>query len=320
MHVIHPFTHVATADASSTYAFIVLSSYQRTMKIGQSFYLIGVASNGKTVKWKSSNTKTASVNTYGQVTAKKAGTCKITAKITGAEASCSVTVQKTEITLNYSNLTMENGSSITLHATTSNGAAVTWKSSKTSVVTIDDNGYLEAQKPGSATITASADGSKQTCKITVKTPKVTLGASSIRLYRNQTYKLDVKVSSGRTPAFSSQKGSVASVNEKGIITAYKHGTARIYVKIDGITRTCVVTVVSPEITLTPASATLKKGKTLTLKTVVSSGCTPVYSSSKPSVATVDARGKITAVSKGTCIIYASEDGTKASCKITVSES
>lgn len=316
--VIHPFTNVTTADASDTFAFIVLSSYQRTMKIGQSFYLIGIASNGKSVKWKSSNSKTASVNTYGQVTAKKAGTCKITAKITGAEASCTITVQKTEITLNYTNLTMENGSSFTLRATTSNGSEVTWKSSKSSVVTVEDNGYIEAKKPGSATITASADGSKQTCKITVKKPKVTLNETSVKLYRNQTFRLEAKVSSGLTPSFSSQKGSIASVNEKGVITAYKHGSTRIYVKIDGITRTCEVTVMSPEITLTPSKTTLKKGQTLVLQATVSSGIAPVFSSSKKSVATVDTKGKVTAVGKGTCYIYASEDGTKESCKITVS--
>jgi uncharacterized protein YjdB len=213
---------------------------------------------------------------------------------------------------------MENGSSFTLRATTSNGSEVTWKSSKSSVVTVEDNGYIEAKKPGSATITASADGSKQTCKITVKKPKVTLNETSVKLYRNQTFRLEAKVSSGLTPSFSSQKGSIASVNEKGVITAYKHGSTRIYVKIDGITRTCEVTVMSPEITLTPSKTTLKKGQTLVLQATVSSGIAPVFSSSKKSVATVDTKGKVTAVGKGTCYIYASEDGTKESCKITVS--
>lgn len=303
--------------AYSGFAVIVLSSYSRTVQIGDSFYLVGVASNGRSMKWRSSNSRVASVNTYGQVTAKKAGNCKITARVTGAEASCQVTVRKTEIRLNAATVSMENGASFQMRAVTSNGSAVTWKSSKKSVATIDDTGKIEAQKTGNTTITASADGSRQTCKVTVKKPKVTLDETDVNLYRRQTFQLKVRVSSGRTPTFSSQKKSVASVDEKGLVTAHKHGTTRISVKVDGITRTCEVTVKSPDITLTPAKAVLKPGQTLTVKADVSSGIPPVFSSSKKSVAIVDSRGKITAVGKGTCYIYASEDGAKEYCKITV---
>lgn len=315
--VIHPGTKKTAVKASSDFAFIVLSSYQQTVNIGQSFYLIGIASNGKTITWKSSNSKIASVNTYGQVTAKKAGSCKITARIRGAEASCKVTVRKTEIRLSAATVTMENGATYTLRASTSNGSCITWKSSKKSVATIDENGHIEAQKPGETTITASADGSRQTCKVTVKKPKVTLNSESVSLFRKQTFQLEARVSSGRTPSFSSRKESVASVSETGRITAYKHGTTLVYVKIDGVTRICEVTVKSPEITLTPSKCTLKEGQTLNLKTSVSSGITPVFTSSRKTVATVDNSGKVTAVSKGTCYIYASEDGTKECCRITV---
>lgn len=307
-------------SASSDFAFIVLSSYNRTVKIGQSFYLAAIASNGKTVRFTSSNSRVASVNTYGQVTAKKAGNCKITARVTGAEASCQITVKKTEITLSAATVSMENGAVYVLRGSTSNSSKLTWKSSKKSVATIDDNGKIEAQKPGETIITASADGSKKTCRVTVRKPKITLKRTEISLYRKQTFRLEVETSSGRTPAFSSQKGSVASVDETGLITAHKHGTAQIRVKLDGITRNCEVTVKSPDIRLTPAKATLKKGQTLTLQAVVSSGITPAFSSSKKSVATVDSRGKITAVGKGSCYIYASEDGTKELCKITVTKS
>lgn len=308
-----------TASALSDYAFIVLSSYSHTMKIGQNFYLAAIASNGKTVRFTSSNSKVASVNTYGQVTAKKAGSCKITARVTGAEASCQVTVKKTEITLSAKTVSMENGAVYTLRGTTSNGSKIVWKSSKKSVAAIDDSGKIEALKPGETIITASADGSKQTCHVTVKKPKITLERTEIQLYRKQTFRLEVKTSSGRTPVFSSQKGSVASVDETGLITAHKHGTARINVKLDGITRSCEVTVKSPDIRLTPAKATLKTGQTLTLQAQVSSGITPSFSSSKKAVATVDQHGKITAVGKGSCNIYVSEDGTKELCKITVTK-
>ena len=83
----------AHAEAASP-ALVILSRYNCTMKIGQSFYLTGFSSNGKWVRFTSSSSRIASVNTYGLVTAKKPGTCTITGKVTGGEASCRITVQK----------------------------------------------------------------------------------------------------------------------------------------------------------------------------------------------------------------------------------
>ena len=81
------FSAPLTADAASP-ALVILSRYRATLKIGDSFTLAGIASNGKWVRFKSSKSAVASVNTYGRVTAKKAGTCTITGKVAGGEASC----------------------------------------------------------------------------------------------------------------------------------------------------------------------------------------------------------------------------------------
>lgn len=302
---------------ASDYSVIILSHYNKSLKIGQSFYLVGISSNGKRISWKSSSSKTASVNTYGLVTAKKAGSCKITAKVSGAEASCRVTVQKTAITLSAASVSMENGASFRLSAKTSNGSAVTWKSSRSSVVTIDDRGNMEALKVGETVITATADGTKKTCRVTVKKPKVTISQTGVSLYRTQTHKLTARVSSGRPVSWRSRKKSVATVDENGVITAKKHGTAIITATVDGVSRECEVIVSSPVIKLSKTSVSLKMGKSVTLNATVSSGIKPVWTSSKTSVATVNKSGKVTARKKGTCYIYAAEDGTKTGCHITV---
>lgn len=64
------FSAPLTADAASP-ALVILSRYRATLKIGDSFTLAGIASNGKWVRFKSSKSAVASVNTYGRVTAKK---------------------------------------------------------------------------------------------------------------------------------------------------------------------------------------------------------------------------------------------------------
>lgn len=73
------FSAPMTADAASP-ALVILSRYHATLKIGDSFTLAGIASNGKWVRFKSSKSAVASVNTYGRVTAKKRAPARLREK------------------------------------------------------------------------------------------------------------------------------------------------------------------------------------------------------------------------------------------------
>ena len=81
------------------------------------------------------------------------------------------------------------------------------------------------------------------------------------------------------------------------------------------------TVAPTKVTLNKTSATLVKGKTLTLKATLtpSNASTKfTWSSSDKSVATVDSNGKVKAVKKGTATITVkTSNNKKATCKITV---
>lgn len=310
---------VSSTHASASLSFIILSKYKASLNIGDEFYLLALTSNGKMPTWKSSNSKVASVNTYGLVTAKKAGSATITAKIKNAEATCQITVAKTKINLNKTSLSMERNATFTLTATTSNQSEVTWKSSRSSIATVDEKGTVTALKPGEVTITATADQSTATCKITVKQPTVTLNKTKLVLYRKQTARLSAFVSSGVNPFWKSTKKSVATVDQNGIVTAVKHGTAIITAVVDGVSKSCEVIVEQPTIKLSAQEVTLPEGSTHKLTATVSSGNSPVWSSSNPSVATVDSVGTITAVSKGRAYIYASEDGIKVRCTVFVTK-
>jgi uncharacterized protein YjdB len=287
------------------------------MRIGEEYYLIAVTSTGKKPSFSSSNSTVASVNTYGKITAKKAGTATITAKISGGEASCKVKVEKTVITLSQKNISLENGYSTRLTAKVSTGHAATYKSSKTSVATVDEAGVITANKPGEATITVTADKTSVTCKVTVKEPTVKLNRTAVSLYRKQTVRLSVSSTSKSTPKWKTNKKSVATVDSDGTVTAIKNGTAIITVTVDGVSKTCEVTVKKPTIKFDKDSVTLVAGATCQAKVTVSSGNTPEYSSSNVSVATVDENGTITARSAGKATIYAKEDGTKECMTVTV---
>ena len=133
----------------------------------------------KKVTWTSSNTKVATVDKNGKVTAKGAGTAAITVKTNDGKKTgkCTVTVPVTSVKLSKTSLTLNKGKTSALTAAVSPSNAsnkkVTWSSSNTKVAAVDKNGKVTAKGLGTATITAkTADGGKTaTCKVTVKDSK-----------------------------------------------------------------------------------------------------------------------------------------------------
>ena len=232
----------ASASAASKTPLIILSAYSRTMKIGQEFRLHAVTSNLSIPSFSSSKRSIASVDSSGLITAKKAGSCRISVKSGKSIAYCKLTVSKTTISLNKKSISMEHGATFKLTAKTSNGTTPTYKSNKKSVATVSENGKITAMKPGNAIITVKANQTEVQCKVTVKKPIITLSAKSYTLQAGETQKIKAKVSSGLEPVWSSSKSSVAFIDQDGIVTAVKAGTATIKAKLDGITATCIITV------------------------------------------------------------------------------
>lgn len=83
--------------ADGTIASITLNYKKYSLEVGQSKTFVATTSPesaAKSVKWYSSNSKIATVNSSGKVTAKKSGTVTITAKTSnGLKATCKVTVK-----------------------------------------------------------------------------------------------------------------------------------------------------------------------------------------------------------------------------------
>ena len=135
----------------------------------------------KKVTYKSSNKKVATVNSKGVITAKKAGSAKITVtskKNSKKKATVKVKVVKgkvTKVTLSKTTASIEEGKTATLKATVktsgkSPNKTVKWTSSNTAVATVSTKGVVTAKKAGTVTIKAtSTDGTKKSasCKVTV---------------------------------------------------------------------------------------------------------------------------------------------------------
>ena len=105
----------------------------------------------------------------------KTGTATITctSTMTGAKATCKVTVIGNSIELDKTEAILEKGKTVTLKATvypsTLEDKTVTWESSNTKVATVTSAGMVKGGKTGTATITCTSNstGAKATCKVTV---------------------------------------------------------------------------------------------------------------------------------------------------------
>lgn len=137
--------------------------------------------NNEAITWSSSNASVASVNQNGLITAQSVGNATITAQGLTSSASVNVTVQPesgeiliSSISFNPSTLSLKVGDDQTLSPTILPADAtnknLTYSSSNTAVLVVNDNGHITAIKAGSATITArsrDAGAKSATLNVTV---------------------------------------------------------------------------------------------------------------------------------------------------------
>lgn len=302
------------------------------------------------VKWKSSNTKVATVSSSGKISAVGYGTATITCTSkddSDKKATCKVTVKRpvTGVKLNKTSLELYTTQTATLKATVSPSNAtvktVKWKSSNTSIATVSSSGVVTAKKAGKVTITCTAsDNSKKkaTCSVTVtkkvnvNSIKLSATSASITKGYTKTLKATVSPSNASVPGvkWTSSNTKVATVSSKGKVTAVSVGTATITcTSTDNskIKATCKITVKPIKVSaikLNKTSALIYPGKSVTLTATASpenaANKAVTWKSSNTKVATVSSNGVVTGVKSGSVTITCTAkdgSGKKATCKITV---
>ncbi len=188
------------------------------------------------IKWSTSAASKATVSSKGLVTAKKKGTVKISAKVSGKTFTCTITVKETK--LKDSKVKMAVGSQKKLDWK-SKVKNVKWSSENKKIATVNSKGVVTAKKAGKTKIYAKVGDIRYICVVTCEKPK--LSKSTLTLHRPNSATLKVTGTTMKVKWKSSNK-DVATVNSKGKVTAKKAGKVTITATVGGKELKCKVTV------------------------------------------------------------------------------
>lgn len=158
---------------------------------------------------------------------------------------------------------------------------------------------------------------------------ISLDVTNVELYVGNSKTIHASVAPSNytnSIAWSSSDESIVTVNSTGIIKAINLGTATITAKIDNVSASCVVNVISAptveSIVLSNSEINLFVGNEKTITATLNpEGVSEdiIWSSDNSNVATVNQNGTITAISEGVANITATCGNITATCKVNVSK-
>ncbi len=288
------------------------------------------------VKYKVSNSKVASVSKYGVLTAKKAGTVKVTGLVLEDNEyvpvdTISVDIEKPVFKFTSAAVTPGQEIDANEFITGTDVVPDKWTLSNEKYAEIDEDGNIlinDSLKSGTVKVTAWYSSEKNVAKYTatlkVKIPKLSFSKATIK--EGTTKKLKVKNSLGAVVEFSSDDETVATIDDRGIITPVGIGTTVINATINDYTYTCEVTVIHNikklKLVADTTKLSLDDGDIAIVDIITTPGFDDIdaddaeWSTSNPSIATVE-DGVVTPHNRGKVKITAKIMGKKATIKITV---
>jgi uncharacterized protein YjdB len=252
-----------------------------------------------------------------------------------------------QVQISPANKSIAKGTSLQLQATAifSDGtkqnvtSSVQWQVSPSSVATINNDGNLTGVGKGAAKVSATYQQMTGDASVTVGAPaivSISVAASkpSLAMGESEPLTAAAKFSDGSTQditqsaAWLATPSTIATISSSGTLTGVNKGTAQATATYQGASGNLTVTVGAAAlagITVTTSQATLAVGQSEALTAVgkFSDGTTQnltqlvTWQAIPSTVATVNAQGTLTGVSKGTAQVSAAYQGTTGSAAIAI---
>ena len=283
---------------------IVLNPIEAVMLVGETMTIEATLQPNNLatcIIWASSNEQVVTVDNKGHVTAVAPGVCNIMASCGDVSDTCTIVVKEhvvlvESIVIEPEKTEVEVGETITIEATivpqNPSDGRLTWKSSDTSIATVNEHGLLmatlDALAPGQCVITAECyntrgDIVKDSCMITVKAPvvlpeSIELNYTEAEIAVGESLTLTATVSpenvTDPSVSWQSSDNTIATVDVNGVVTAVAPGECDITASCGDVSATCHIIVPTPvvpaeSVELNYTEAELAVGESLTLVATVS---------------------------------------------------
>ena len=331
-----------------------LGDYQTEMMIGEkqllSVTILPAAATVRELTYHSSNTKAATINGMGRITAVKEGTTKITVTCGKISANFNLTVKKAEstevavteldlgdcpkeITIGTSQLL--NVAVIPANATET---SFTYESNNPAVVSVNALGRITGNQLGTAEITVACGNVKNKFQVTVvedsskeetvAVQDVEIGDHEEELAVDSTLNISATVlpsnATDTTVTYQSSNTEIATVNSSGEVKGIAPGKVVITVSAGNVAKQVPITVkiATTAISLNSDYQVMKPKDTFQIKAQVQpagAAGSITYKSVNTEVAAVSSSGVITAKSCGNTAIIVSNGDLQASVTVIVNE-
>ena len=348
---------LTVSDAGTNLTSIVISPANPSVPVNttQQLTAVGSYSDGSSrdltalVTWGSSTIASATVDVAGLVKGVAAGSSTITATLGSITGSTSVTVTAltiTSISVTPEDMTLPIGitEQYTASAVYSDGSiqdlvsGVKWSSSTMSVATIDGNGLATILAAGTTTITATVGSLTDTTTITVVPAhllSITLSpaSASIAPGTQQQFTATGNFDDGSTQVLNAEWSSsvvdVLTIDANGLGVAVGPGITTVTAISGAISATASVTVTNAtlvSLAIAPLDSSMPAGavKQFTAIGTFSDNSTEdmtssvLWSSSSPTVASIDDTGLVSSILTGSTTISAAWGNVTQSTSLTVS--
>ncbi len=316
---------------------LTVSPQTLNLKLGGSSQLIASVLPEKAnnqISWSSTNSRVATVDSNGLVSAVGMGSATIIARtinditynVNVLVGNYSKEVRSILVTTNYISLAVSNSKQLAVAFTPADASNknVFWTSSNPSVATVDKYGVVKAISPGSTIIKATSEdgGYTDTATIEVVNYDNIIEEKSIA-FDSGSYTVGIGSTKSLIPIitpsnatfksvrFESSNPSIATVDENGVVRGLKEGTVSITAttnrnRLKATTTIIVKYINATSVKVNTTNVNIAKNETFTLvATVLPSDATNKkvsYTVSNSNIATIDANGIITGKSAGTTTI------------------
>ena len=333
---------------------VIVSPSQSALTVGQTVRLAvqitdasGTLLAGRAITFRSSSVAVAQVASDGTVTATSPGIATVTVTSDGQVGTATIVVSPSpvaavRISPQTTTLLVGATSRVSAVALDAGGSTlpqrpVVWTSGAPSVFTVGSDGTVVGVRPGAGLVLASSEGRLGSAAVIVRLPavmRVELTPQNASIIAGQTSDITATVLdssgaavTGRAIDWRSGNVAVAVVSNTGRVRAIAPGSTVISATVDGVVGATAVTVTpasvaSVRVSLGVASvlvgdSTRATAELLDASDNVLTGRAITWSSSTPTVATVNSSGLVTTLTAGTTTITATSEGQSGTAELTV---